>query len=51
MCDWYIPLDQDVVLKDRPTEYIYKMIETLLPKSEMNPEDKQFKLVELWAID
>ena len=34
-----------------PTEYIYKLIETMLPKAQIDPDDKKFRMVELWPID
>lgn len=35
----------------KPHEYIYKLIETMLPKSQVDEQKKHLRLVELWAID
>jgi len=33
----------------RTKEFVYKLIETLLPKAAYNPENKGLKMMELWA--
>ena len=35
----------------KPNEYMYKLIETLLPKSMVDEEKKHLRMIELWAHD
>lgn len=35
----------------KPNNYVYKMIETMLPKAMVDEEKKQIRLLELWALD
>ena len=35
----------------RPNNYLYKMIETMLPKAMVTEEKKHIRLLELWAQD
>lgn len=35
----------------RPNNYLYKMIETMLPKAMVTEELKHIRLLELWAQD
>lgn len=35
----------------KPNNYIYKMIETMLPKAMVDEKKKHIRLLELWALD
>lgn len=50
-CDVCFDFQDEQVKNYKPNEYIYKLIETLLPKSAIDENDKQFKMIELWAQD
>jgi len=36
---------------EKPQDYIYSLIETLLPKAVIDYQKKQFKMLEIWATD
>jgi len=64
--DWAIPVKNqemysryDKINRDgierneqfKPTNYIYKMIETMLPKAMVNEQTKHMRLLELWGLN
>lgn len=50
-CDVCFDFKDPNVVNAKPHEYIYKMIETLLPKSMVDEQKKHLRMIELWAFD
>ena len=57
--DKFSSLENDVINNDgiprsvnyTPNNYMYKMIETMLPKAMVTPTSKNLRLLELWSQD
>ena len=50
-CDVCFDFKDLNVANYKPHEYIYKLIETLLPKSMVDEQKKHLRMIELWALD
>mmetsp|Transcript_16341 Transcript_16341/g.11770 ORF Transcript_16341/g.11770 Transcript_16341/m.11770 type:complete len:195 (+) Transcript_16341:439-1023(+) len=50
-CDVYFDFKNFNLQNYKPNEYIYKLIETMLPKSMVDEDKKHLKMIELWAQD